>query len=88
MVRILFAALFTALVFFGWTTSVDATSKSYLTADGAARMMADGSFKAKWRTARTICVEAGFAPKTYHFIAVSPNISSIACGRSAPAPKD
>jgi len=64
MVRILFAALFAALVFFSWTTPVDATSKSYLTAEGAARMMADGSFKAKWRTARTICVEAAFAPET------------------------
>ena len=52
MVRILFAALFAALVFSGWTTPADATPKSYLTTEGAAR---------------TICVEAGFALETEQF---------------------
>ena len=67
MVRILFVALFASLVFSGWTTPADATPKSYLTTEGAARMMAAGSFKAKWRAARTICVEAGFALGTEQF---------------------
>ena len=67
MVRILFAALFAALFFFGWTTPTDATAKRYFTSEGAAHTTAAGSFKAIWRAARTICVEAGFALESKQF---------------------
>ena len=67
MVRILFAAVFAAFVFSGWTTPAYAVPNTYLTAEGTARMMAADSFKAQWRTARQICVENGFALETEQF---------------------
>jgi len=60
-------ALFAALFFFGWTTPTDATPKRYFTSEGAAHTTAAGSFKAIWRAARTICVEAGFALERKQF---------------------
>lgn len=67
MVRILFAAALAALVFSGWTTPASTAPKSYLTAEGAARMKAADSFKAQWRIARQICIEDGFARETEQF---------------------
>ncbi len=67
MVRILFAAVLAALVFSGWATPASTTPKSYLTAEGTARMMAADGVKAQWHTARLICVEDGFALETEQF---------------------
>ncbi|MDA0652641.1 MAG: hypothetical protein O3C49_05115 [Proteobacteria bacterium] len=67
MVRILFAALFAAIVFSGWTTPASAIPKSYLTTEGATRMMAAKGIKAQWHTARKICVEDGLAQGTEQF---------------------
>ena len=68
MVRILFAAALAALILSGWTTPASTTPKSYLTAEGTARMMAANGVKAQWHTARLICVEAGFALGTERFL--------------------
>jgi hypothetical protein len=68
MVRILFAASFAALVFSGLTTPASSTPKTYLTAEGTAKMMAADGIKAQWLTAKRICVESGFALGTEQFL--------------------
>ena len=67
MVRILFAAVLAAFFLSGWTIPASATPKSYLTAEGTARMTAVDGFKAKWRVAQQICIDDGFAVGTEQF---------------------
>jgi hypothetical protein len=59
MVRILFAALLAAFVVSGWTAPASAAPKSYLTTEGATRMMAAKGVKAQWDIARDLCTQAG-----------------------------
>lgn len=68
MVRVLVAALFAAFILSGWTTPADARPKTYLTAEGTARMMAAEGIKAQWLMAKQICVEGGFALGTEQFL--------------------
>jgi hypothetical protein len=67
MVRILFAALVAAFVFSGWMAPAVANPESYLTEEGIARMAAADGVKARWHTARNICIEEGFAPGTERY---------------------
>ena len=59
------AAAFAAFVFCGWVTPTLAAPKniphSYVTPEGAARMMAANGIEAQWHAAREICVEDGYA---------------------------
>lgn len=67
MVRLLFSALFGALVFSGWTVPAKANPNSYLTPEGTARMMAAKGVKAQWDTAQKICIEGGLTVGTKQF---------------------
>lgn len=64
---ILVAALFAAIVFSGWVSPATASSTSYLTPEGTARMMAADGIKAQWQTARQICSENGLATGTIEY---------------------
>jgi hypothetical protein len=68
MLRLLYAAVVAAFVLSGWTVPSAAAPKSYLTADGIARMMAADGIKAQWYTAKHICLEKGLALGTDGFL--------------------
>ena len=68
MVKRLFIGLF---VFFAFSVELApslATSKSYVTIEGKARMMAVVGIKAQWQEARQICIEEGFAIDSSEFL--------------------
>ena len=67
MARVFFVALFAAFVFSGWTGPANANPKTYLTPEGAARMMAAKGVKAQWDTAQKICTEDGLVVGTKPF---------------------
>jgi hypothetical protein len=71
MVRGLFFALFAAVLAAGCTTTPPPKNtliSTYVTAEGAARMLAADGIKEKWDTARRLCNEAGFATGTDTFL--------------------
>jgi len=68
MVRYFFAAAVAAFVFCGWTVPASTSPKTYVTAEGAARMMAAKGIEAQWHAAREICVEGGYALGTDQFL--------------------
>ena len=65
--KVFVAALFAAFVFSGWTVPASANPKTYLTPEGAERMMAAKGVEAQWDTAREICIENGLAADTAQF---------------------
>ena len=75
MVRVVVIALLAAIPLSGCVTSdgaADRTAKStvftsYVTVEGAARMLAAKGVNAKWKTAEKICNEAGYATGTQAF---------------------
>lgn len=59
MFRVLYAALFAVIISTGFSQTTASANSTYLTPEGAARMMAVKGVKAQWTTARKICAEAG-----------------------------
>ena len=71
MVRIVLVASLTALLAAGCATQPapkNTLISSYVTAEGAARMLAADGTKEKWDTARKLCNEAGHATGTDTFL--------------------
>lgn len=68
MFRVVRVALLAAVVSASFSPLPVIAKSSYLTPDGAARMMAAEGVKAQWTTARNICIEAGLKSGSDQFL--------------------
>ena len=68
MVNVLFASIFAVIVFSSWVAPANASSNSYTSPEGTARMLAADGIKAQWNAARQNCIEHGFPKGTSEFL--------------------
>lgn len=68
MVKRILIGLFVLMAFSIELAPSLATSKSYVTVEGKARMLAVVGIKAQWQVARQICIDDGFAIDSPEFL--------------------
>lgn len=68
MCRVVYAVTIAVFVAAGISPTSAFAESSYITPDGAARMMASKGVKAQWTTARQICLEEGLKAGSDQFL--------------------